>query len=195
MKSIYAIVLASLFVLGACRKEKQPTPPPPPPLPPVSAEMSRSFHYPATSTSEFVSYSFQRDSVIAKAGLNTNNQLILSFEVSFPKGHDYVKFTIDAAKVKPGYVGDYTIVHHPGSGITGDVTVIYRYDKDLYSYFELLPGDALGTLKITSYDATNKLLKGSYTVDMKSTHDPKQWIGLVETEIHVEGSFANVILK
>jgi hypothetical protein len=79
--------------------------------------------------------------------------------------------------------------------LQGDAQVNYRYNKNLYSYVEFLPGNAAGNLQITSYDELKKTIGGTFSFTINSFHDPKEGMNWVETQIEVSGSFENVKIK
>lgn len=190
MKLLYKVAVLGLVVLSACRKDPKPVAPQ---LPAGKAAITRSFHYPSTNNTETVNYTVQKDSVVSKAGYSATGQLVISFDVPFPKGNDRFRFTIDADKIKPGLIGEYQIVRSDLSGLHGELQVVYRYNISQFSWVEFGEGNAVGKFQITAYDATRKIMNGVYVFDMTTMHDPK--VGLnnwVETKIHVEGNFENL---
>ncbi|MGB8194749.1 MAG: hypothetical protein WCF67_22640 [Chitinophagaceae bacterium] len=192
MRFLY-VAVSAFFLLAACKKTKDK--PAETPLPPAAADLSRTFFYPASNSTLTASYTLVKDSIVALAKINENKQLIISFDVPYTKGNDYILFTIEKDNIKPGYKGDYNIIHSELSGLRGDVQVNYRYKRELYSYVEFLPGNADGSFAITAYDETKKLVAGTYVFHINSFHDPKVGSNWVETKIDVQGKFENLQIK
>jgi hypothetical protein len=194
MKLLYTTLFLSILALSACKKDAD-KPAPDPVLPQSDASVSRKFTYPATNTADSASFMLSWDSIKISGSTNTGKQLVLAIDVSYPKGNDYIQFTIEQAKLKPGYVGEYAIVSAPVGGLQGDAQVAYRYKRDVYSYVEFYPGNADGVLMITAYDPQQQLLAGTYSFHINSFHDPKVGTNWVETKIDVKGSFGNLQVK
>jgi hypothetical protein len=193
MKLLCAVAVASLFILAGCKKTKDK--PAETPLPPSGADITRTFYYPSTTTTLSSNYNLKNDSIVAAARINGEKQLLISFDVPVTRGHDYILFTINENKIIPGYKGDYAILTSELAGLRGDAQVNYRYKRDMFSYVEFLPGNAAGTLKITSYDEKLKLISGTYNFHINSLHDPMVGMNWIATEIDLTGRFENVQVK
>ena len=193
MKYISHVTLLSLIILGACKK---PVEIPPPTIPASQAAFTISFHYPASGITDIVTYFQQRDSIVAKAKTNASGQLIISLDVPYPKGKDYLQFAVDAEDIKPGLIGEYQIIRSELSGLRGDLQVNYRHNISQFSWVEFMEGNAFGKFQITAYDPVLKLIKGVFLFDINSLHDPRMSMSnWVETKIHVEGNFENLQIK
>ncbi|MCU7548056.1 hypothetical protein OCK74_02970 [Chitinophagaceae bacterium LB-8] len=194
MKFFYLPLFIVVISFCSCRKDVQ-KPGSVSNLPDETATLLRKFTYPASNTADSVSFVLSRDSIKISGSNNTGKQLILAVDIPYPQGNDYIKFTINEGKLKPGLVGAYTIVSSPVGGLQGDAQVNYRYKKDTYSYVEFYPGNADGVLQFTSYDPGQKLLAGTYSFHINSLHNPKIGMNWVETRIDVKGSFGNMQIK
>jgi hypothetical protein len=193
MIRFYVLALISVFIFSACTKEPPVTTEPEKPN--TEALLSRSFYYPQTLATDSINYTLRSDSILAKASISEQGQLLLSFDVPYPKGNDYVLFTIGKEKIKPGYAGEYAVEHSLPGGYRGDAQVNYRYKKDMYSYVEFYPGNADGNLQLTAYDAGKKLISGTYNFRINSLHDPKVGMNWIETKIEVKGQFVDVPVR
>jgi hypothetical protein len=186
MKLFYLAAFSLIFFLTSCVKHPVEIFSP---EVPANAFMVRTFLYPSTNTSETIAYNKNPDSLTIVATLAQDGKLLVTLDEPASKGKDYASFTIDANKIKPGYVGEYTIEPSTLSGLKGDVQVNYRYRKDTYSYVEFQPGNASGFFRISSYDAYRKTITGNYTFRINSLHDPKVGMNWVETRIDVSGYY------
>ncbi len=193
MKFISHVTLVSFIILGACRK---PVEVQPPQIPASQSALTISYHYPSSGITDIVNYFQQRDSIVAKAKINASGQLIISLDIPYPKGNDYVQFAVDAEDIRPGFTGEYQITRSELSGLRGDLQVNYRHNISQFSWVEFMEGNASGRFQIITYDPVLKLIKGVFLFDINSMHDPK--VGMnnwVETKIHVEGNFENLQIK
>jgi hypothetical protein len=191
MKIFYAVSLIAMIGLGSCTKEPVKSTETPVES---AALLSRVFMYTDPISKDSVGYTTVRDSVRTTTTANATGQLSILIDMPFNKGKDYVQFTIDKAKIKPGYTGTYELKPAQTSGLQGDAQTVYGYRRDQYSYTELGAGNAEGVLTITGYDAQKKLIAGSYRFTIHSFHDPKVGMNWHETNIIVDGVFEKVLL-
>jgi hypothetical protein len=194
MKSfIYLSAIVTLF-LNSCSK-----PPVEAKLPASVASLSRSFFYPRTATSESVHYSSNGDSSISKKCFyDSDNDLMISFDVTYAVGNDAVSLTIVKDQIKQGLIGDYVISPFLTPGMPqGDIKAIYAYNKSEYSSTFLMPGMASGVLHITGYNEKQRSISGNYSFRINTSQDPKGGPVVIweDTQIDVAGTFENVLIK
>jgi hypothetical protein len=123
--------------------------------------------------------------------INTNNFV-----------QDRVLFTIPISRQKAGLMGTYTLASQPDAGL-GDALVTYTRPSNSTSAFDNVYGTNSARLEgsfiITSYDASRRIISGSYTVKMKgpfsfvdvnSAGDPRR-----DGDVRLSGTFQEVPLK
>jgi hypothetical protein len=123
--------------------------------------------------------------------INTNNFV-----------QDRVLFTIPISRQKAGLTGTYTLASQPDAGL-GDALVTYTRPSNSTSALDNVYGTNSARLEgsfiITSYDASRRIISGSYTVKMKgpfsfvdvnSAGDPRR-----DGDVRLSGTFQEVPLK
>ncbi|WP_207534438.1 hypothetical protein [Desertivirga arenae] len=177
----------AIAALTSCKKDKQEesdvvTPPP-------VVSLTRNFIYPTDNTTAPKAYA--GNSVSGKASIADDKSLVISIETPFPEGHDNVAFVIPQAKIKAGYTGEY--ISQPTSPET---LINYQYQLTATSANKLLPGAAIGTLKIDKYDAAHKTLTGQFSFTINAQSDPTTSVtNFKTTTIVVIGNFENLVIK
>ena len=192
MKILYLFSFICIIVCSSCSKD---------PVKPATeipvesvALFSRVFNYTNPIEKDSVGYTTLRDSLRTITMITSTGQFSLVIDMPFSKGRDYIKFIIDQAKLKPGYVGVYELKPAQPGGYQGDAQNIFGYRRDQYSYTELGIGNATGEFVITGYNAQKKLIEGTYHFRIHSFHDPKVGLNWHETNIIVSGEFGKVLV-
>lgn len=184
----YLVVLISVMIIASCKKDEPLAPEVIPPLPVIS--MSRSFIYVADHTTANITYA--GNSITAKAALADDKSLVIDIQTPFPAGSDNVAFVIPQSKIKAGYIGDYI-----SEATSSEASIYYQYQLTSTSSNKLLPGSALGTIKIANYDSKFKTLSGQFTFVINAQSDPisSDINNFRQTTIAVIGNFENVAIK
>jgi hypothetical protein len=184
----FLLALATATVLLSCKKEKSA--PAEVILPPSVVSLSRSFLYPVDNSMANVTYA--GNSITGKASIAEDKSLVIDIETPFPSGNDNVSFVIPQAKIKAGYAGDY--ISQPNSA---DAAILYQYRLTATSSNKLLPGAAVGTLKIATYNADLKTLTGQFSFVINAQSDPVSSAvnNFKQTTITVIGNFENLAIK
>ncbi|WP_207421108.1 hypothetical protein [Desertivirga brevis] len=183
----FLLVFFVVASLTACKKDKEEEVDVVVPPPVVS--LTRNFIYPADNSTAIITYA--GSSVSGKATIADDKSLVISIDTPFPQGNDNVSFVIPQGKIKAGYTGEY--VSQPTSPET---LINYQYQLTATSANKLLPGAAVGTLKIEKFDATLKTLTGQFSFNINAQSDPTSAAANSRTTtIVVIGNFENLVIK
>lgn len=197
MKTTTHFVLAATLLLGvASCDSSEKDPQPEAPAPPATFMLSRSEYFPASSESAGISYPSQD---IKAAAALTVEQLRMSFGTE--KGLDAISFIVDKSRLKPGFVGTYTLKSQPDVKV-GDAEVTYTYymrrspSGSAASLYFSTTARMQGQFVVTSYDERRHLASGQYELRLDNIPDPAD-SRLDDTDkrrcnLKVEGSFENL---
>ncbi|MFD2516048.1 hypothetical protein ACFSRY_19400 [Pontibacter locisalis] len=166
-------------------------------LPATQAEMSRTFSYAYNEPQSAEIASYSTWSVETYSSLE-EERLNITFS-GLPKlaDTDVIHFNISKLQLLGNYIGSYALksLPNPAAG-AAQVRYTYRRDGNSSSIIESTFSTMDGHFTISSYDAKNKLISGSYEIRIKEAVDPKRY-DIAEPlirrcDITLRGSFANV---
>lgn len=196
MKNLAPLLLAAVLFTACAKKDADPLPADPSP----ETTMARTLVFPtAGSLNNDTTY---LASVMTSDGQLDNAQLVVAFSPQV--GRDAIRFTVPKAALTPSLLGSYKIVGVQRS--PGTVASVYynfhvaRNLKDSGSF--LIFGETnntSGQLVITSYDASRRLLGGTYEMvinDMQNITDKFSVPNAPPLcNLRTTGTFTNLKLK
>lgn len=165
MKMLVTALLGSLLLITSCKKESDPEPAPL--VPAQSAEVSVAATYYDNTPAQGLHYL-----AYSPAASQYSDRLELLFRDDF--GREALTLVFAKSKQKAGWVGTYIVAAQPDPG-QGDVQFSYvRRLNDNYSNSFGSNTNALseGSVVITAYDASRKVLSGTFTLHIKKAKDP-----------------------
>ena len=197
-------VLAAAFLIS-CKKDKLETPRPEPVQ--ATGEISRSLQFP--NQHDLVKFAhYKGSSILEMRATVTDGRLWLVFDASPTANNsagDAIAFTIDAKHLASGLVGSYDYVNTNARILSTRYTYTFKNDQsDIWgSMLDLSTGlQYTGVLHILQYDASRKLVSGSYDIYVKDLiNDPtKHAIGFPidpadYCHLNVSGNFTNVKIE
>jgi hypothetical protein len=162
------LLLTTTALLTSCGKEEA--------TPEVKEEatLSRSLVYDPATTSKapFVtSYSAANTKTSARITPESStvptDLLQLSLSGDGPDASDSLHITLPVFKLKPNWVGTYTLSQ---SGADGSTAYTFHNKKSTPTYYALFYS-SIGSITITSYDATTRHVSGTYSLAMPRAVD------------------------
>lgn len=192
--------------LTACSKKEEPQPVASTPAPIQAATVNTAFDAYATGSSPATTQSisllatkptyqvFSDRLEVKLEALNTNNFV-----------QDRVLFTIPVSQQKVGLAGTYTLASQPDAGL-GEVLVKYTRPSNSTSTFDNVYGTNSARLEgnfiITGYDASRRIISGSYTVKMLNVRSPFSFVDTRSSgdprrdgDLRLSGTFQEVPLQ
>ena len=205
MNKLVTFCLAAA-TLTACSKKEDPQPAASTPAPIQAATVNTAFDAYATGSSPAATQSlsllatkptyqvFPDRLEVKLEAINTNNFV-----------QDRVLFTIPISRQKAGLTGTYTLASQPDAGL-GDVLVTYTRPSNSTSAFDNVYGTNSarleGSFTLTSYDASRRIISGSYTVKMLNVKGPFSFLDVNSSgdprrdgDVRLSGTFQEVPLK
>ncbi len=179
MKNLASTLLLSSLLFTACSKkdaDPQPTPSAPAPAPAQAATVNVAFDNYATASQPASTESL---SLLATKPTYQafSDRLEVKLEVADVRGvvQDHVLFVLPISRQKSGLVGTYTLASQPDASL-GEVLVTYRRPSNSLSEYSNVYGSNTakleGSFTITGYDASRRLLSGSYAVKALNVKGP-----------------------
>ncbi|WP_426493324.1 hypothetical protein [Hymenobacter sp. 102] len=177
-KPLLILSSLSLLALASCQKddEKQPNPMPAEPTPVQEANVNFVYTYPNESKGQ---------TFLAKdpKGKLESSRLSLTFEKELRQyavtTDERIEFLLPQSRQKSGLVGTYTLSSQPDPG-QGEVQATYeRPFSGTGSFANKYSGNTSvmqGSFTISDYNASRKLLSGSYTFTIRQIRDPFQFL-------------------
>lgn len=182
MKNIASLALAAILLSACSKKEADPQPQPAVPAPVQAATINVAFDYYATGNSPA-----STQSLSLLAAKPTYKALADRLEVKLESLNslnfveDRVQFVIPISRQKTGLMGSYTLASQPDASL-GEVLVTYtRPSNSSSAYSNVYSGNQSrleGSFIITSYDASRRLISGSYTVKALTVKGPFSFLGV-----------------
>lgn len=206
MKKLASFLLAATLLTACSKKETDPQPTPPPPAPAQAATINMAFDFYPTPSSPARTQSL---SLVPQkpAGQLLSDRLVIKLEyangINFVE--DQVQFTLPLSRQKPGLVGTYTLASQPDASV-GEVLVAYTRPiaASANAYFNTYDSNRArleGSLVISAYDATRRLISGTYTVKAPNVKTPFLFLGYNATsdtrsdgDLRLSGTFTELPL-
>ncbi|MBF9223233.1 hypothetical protein [Hymenobacter ruricola] len=195
MKTFIALCLTAALAAGCSKKEADPQPADPA----VRADMTRTFTFPASSSSDAgLTYSQKSMRLF---GQRDGNALVLAFDV--PEGSDFISFTIPTAALSANLQGTYALRDRQNTaGAVVETQYAYTILKvpgATSSQLFFSNGNTMvGKVVITAYDSQRRLLAGSFEMAMDGVNDPRERnpaTGTPRCNVKVTGKFENLQLE
>lgn len=189
-----AALFGIVLLTTACKKESDPQFKPAEPANSAEVNMAATY-YDATPAQGLTYLAF------SPSANQYSDRLELYFRDSFNR--DQLRFVLPKSRQKPGLVGTYTLATQPDPG-QGDIRFEYTrpFNENTSNFFSSnnnqLPG---GTLIITGYDASRKLLSGTFTFTIKKAKDPFRFTPVVpgspqdsraDADVKIYGNFSEL---
>ncbi|UOQ78648.1 hypothetical protein MUN84_08970 [Hymenobacter sp. 5516J-16] len=183
--------------LTSCGSDsKQEDPQPVVSATPSELSMARTMTYPAASSrNNGLSYTQQ---TLSGAAVLEEKRFYLNFVA--PEGVDRVNFEVPRTALSPGLTGTYPVLSRSNSG--GVVPALYVYYRVNVatslsgSLYYSAQNQAQGQLTITAYDATRKLISGTYEMQLTNIHDPLEGplpsSTALRCDVNLTGSFKDL---
>ncbi len=180
MKNLASTLLLSSLLVTACSK-KDPDPQPTPSTPAQAATVNVAFDNYATASQPASTESL---SLLATKPTYQafSDRLEVKLEVANVLGlvQDRVLLVLPIGRQRNGLVGTYTLASQPDASL-GEVLVTYRRPSNSNSAYDNVYGSNTakleGSFTITGYDASRRLLSGSYAVKALNVKTPFSFIG------------------
>jgi hypothetical protein len=180
MKNIASLALAAILLSACSKKEADPQPATPAPV--QAATINVAFDYYATGSSPATTQSLSL--LAAKPtyqALADRLEVKLESLSSLNFVEDRVQFVIPISRQKTGLVGSYTLASQPDASL-GEVLLTYtRPSNSSSAYSNVYSGNQSrleGSFVITSYDASRRLISGSYSVKALNVKGPFSFLGV-----------------
>jgi hypothetical protein len=167
-----------LLALTSCRKDdnQRPAPMPAQPAPVQEANVNFVYTYPDESKGQTF---LARD----PKGKLESSRLSLTFEKELRQNavttDERLEFMLPQSRQKPGLTGTYTLSSQPDPG-QGEMQITYeRPYTGTSSFANKYSGNTSvmeGSFTISEYNASRKLLSGSYTFTIRQARDPFQFL-------------------
>jgi hypothetical protein len=197
-------LLLTVLLTASCQEEKGKDPQPAPAAPIQAATINVYFDAYATPSKPAETKSATLLATLP-VGQLLSDRLTIHFDNSFnDRVTDEVDFIIPKGRQRAGIVGTYTISSQPDAA-AGDVQASYlrpSNNGDMWlNFFSSNNNMVGGSLVITSYNATRRLISGTYTLIVKDMKDPYTFIGYNSAadtrragNVRVAGTFEEVPL-
>ena len=203
MNKLITFCLAAAVLTACSKKAADPQPTATAPAPVQAATINMAFDYYAVGNSPAMTQSL---SLLATKPTYQvfSDRLEVKLEAFSAANflQDRVLFTIPISRQKTGLLGTYTLASQPDAGL-GEVLVKYTRPSNSTSAFDNVYGTNSARLEgnfvITSYDASRRIISGSYTVkalnvkgpfsfvDNTSSGDPRR-----DGDLRLSGTFQEV---
>lgn len=211
MKIVLLACLATSLLAACSKKEADPQPQPAPaaPVAPIqAATINVAFDAYATASAPAATQSLSLLATKPTYQLFTD-RLEVKLQATDPGNssfvQDRVQFVIPISRQKSGLVGTYTLASQPDASL-GDVLLTYtRYINLTDTYPNAYGSNAQrleGSFVITSYDATRRLISGSYTVKALNAKDAFVFLNIRyigdqrrDGDLRLTGTFQEVPLQ
>ena len=196
MNKLVTLCLAAT-VFTACSKKEDPQPVALAPA--VQVEMTRTFTFPASSSSD-TGLTYTQKSMHVGGKLDASS-LALGFDV--PEGSDFIGFTIPASALSSALMGSYRLQDRQGSpGAVAETRYAYTILNAPGAFKSRLffsnSNTMVGKVVITAYDSQRRLLAGSFEMAMDGVSDPRESrpapVPLL-CNVKVTGTFENLKLE
>lgn len=204
MKKLTSFLLAATLLSACSKKGTDPQPTPAPPAQAATINMAFDFYPTASSPARTQSLSLVPQK---PAGQLLNDRLVIKLEYADAANFvvDQVQFTLPLGRQKPGLVGTYTLASQPDASV-GEVLVVYNrpVSASANAYFNTYESNQSrleGNLVIGAYDATRRLVSGTYTVKAVNVKSPFSFLSYNSSgdprpngDLRVSGTFTELPL-
>jgi hypothetical protein len=170
-----APLLAALLLTACSKKGVDPTPPPLPPAQAATVNMAFDFYPTASSPARTQSLSLLPQKPVAQ---QLSDRLVIKLDYANTAGitEDQLQFTVPLNRQKPGLAGTYTLASQPDAS-QGEVLVSYIRPTSASSntYYNTYDSNRCrldGSLTISAYDASRRLISGTYSVKAVNVKTP-----------------------
>ncbi|WP_400193345.1 hypothetical protein [Hymenobacter sp. B81] len=199
MKTFPLLLLAAVlgFTTASCDDQPEATPQPQS-APAADFNLSRSFYYPGTTVFSGVSY--PTPDLRGHSSLNADG---LHLQFNTLDRREGLALSVDRSRLGADLLGTYTL--RSASDSRPAATVGYGYNYRVTdsgtsgSYYASSFSELEGQVRITAYDATRRLVSGSYEVRLPDVSDPTDSVrtraNQLRCRVTLGGSFENLSVE